>query len=159
MIWFSEEVNRQHFLIAVNYNLRQTQFCISHRCFIFSSYIMWYMEYLLKRFEVVGKSLSISFTTWCGLFLKSWHLERNLEKFWRHFRDILLSMISKIFLLKVKIGNMLWKTKMYIVSLERLVSGVAGLCSSCAAGGGWVCKCIRFQLMEHETLKRLQCFL
>lgn len=65
-------------------------------------------------------------------------MERNLEKFRRHFQDILFSMISK----NIPIESENWKhvlknkIKMYIVSLESLVLGVARLCSSCVGVGG-----------------------
>lgn len=93
------------------------------------------MEYLQRDFRSVC-SLVHLFTTWCGLFQKSWHLERNLEKFWRHFQDIFFPMISK----NIPIESENWKhvlknkIRMYIVSLESLVLGVARLCSSCVWG-------------------------
>lgn len=71
---------------------------------------MWHMEYLQRDFRSVC-SLVHLFTTWCGLFQKSWHLERNSDKFEGIFQTFCFQWSLKIFLLKVKIENMLWKTK------------------------------------------------
>lgn len=79
MTRFSEEVNRQRFLIAVNYNLRQTQFCISHRCFISQFICNVGHGTSPKRLKTVFRLVHL-LTTWCGLFQKIMTFGKKLRE-------------------------------------------------------------------------------